>query len=313
VVIPLRAYIALALAQVFVGSLVVVGKVIAAGFPVFLASALRSIIGVAVLLPLLLWREGRLPRVTLRDALYLFLIAFTGMFLFSIFLLYGLRLTTATEGGIIISTAPAMLGVFAFLFMGERFTHWRGLAIGLAVAGMVALRAADGGAGAIAPSSGVGNLLVFGAAVGEALFSALGKPVSRTLSPLAIATYVTFAGLVMFLPFGLWEARSFDFAAVPPLQWLPIVYYGVFITAGAFLLWYWALARVPASTAAVFLGILPISGVLLSYGVLGEQFRWGHLFGLAAVLAGIACIAVPEWQASRPVTATPPGGASAKH
>jgi drug/metabolite transporter (DMT)-like permease len=296
VTIPLRAYLALALAQVFVGSLVVAGKVIAAGFPIFLASALRSVIGLAVLVPLLLWRERRLPPVTLRDAWYLFLIAFTGMFLFSIFLLYGLRLTTATEGGIIISTAPAMLGLMAFLFMGERFTRWRGMAIAFAVVGMVVLRASGSNGEASAPGSSLGNLLVFGAAVGEALFSALGKPVSRTLSPLAIATYVTFAGLVMFLPFAAWEARDFDLGAVPLHAWLPIVYYGVFITAGAFFLWYWALARVPASTAAVFLGILPVSAVVLSYGVLGEQFRWGHLLGLAAVLAGIACITVPEWK-----------------
>jgi len=295
-VIPLRAYAALALAQVFVGSLVVVGKVIAAGFPVFLASALRSVIGLAVLLALLLWREGRLPRVTPRDALYLFLIAFTGVFLFSVFLLYGLRQTTATEGGIVISTAPAMLGVFAFLFMGDRFTRWRGLAIALAVAGMIALRISTGEGGESVPGSWTGNLLVFGAAVGEALFSALGKWVSRSLSPLAIATYVTLIGLLLFLPFALWEARDFDFAAVPLPHWWPIVYYGIFVTAGAFLIWYWALAQVPASTAAVFLGILPVSGVVLSYGILGEQFRWGHLFGLAAVLAGIACISLPEWK-----------------
>ena len=129
-----------------------------------------------------------------------------------------------------------------------------------------------------------------GATVGEALFTALGKPVVRKLPALAIATYVTTLGLVMFTPLAIWEARTFDFAAVPLRAWLPIVYYGIFVTAGAFLLWYWAIARVPASTAAVFLGILPISGVVLSYGLLGEQFHWSHLVGLAAVLAGIACI-----------------------
>lgn len=287
----LRAYLALATAQVFVGSLVVVGKLIATGLPLFLASAARSAIGAALLLALLLWREGRLPRPTPRDWAYLSLIAFTGMFLFSVFLLYGLRLTTATEGGIVISTAPAILAVSAFLFMGERLTALRALAIALAVAGMIALRAGGGNSGA---SSWLGNLLVFGAAVGEALFTALGKAVARTLPPLAIATYVTVLGLLMFLPFAAWEAWRFDFAAVNPLDWLPVIYYGVFITAGAFWLWYWGIARVPASTAAVFLGILPVSAVALSYSLLGEPFRWSHLIGLAAVLGGIACITLPE-------------------
>jgi drug/metabolite transporter (DMT)-like permease len=281
---------------VLVGSLVVVGKVISAGFPIFLASAIRSLIGVGVLLPLLLWQEGCLPRITWRDAWHLFLVAFTGVFLFSIFLLYGLRQTSATEGGIIISTAPALLGLFAFVFMGERFTLARGLAIGLAVLGMIVLRVAGEAEGA--SGSWTGNLLVFGATIGEALFTALGKPIVRKLPALAIATYVTTFGLVMFTPMALWEVRTFDFTAVPLIAWLPIVYYGVFVTAGAFLLWYWAIARVPASTAAVFLGILPISGVALSYGLLSEQFRWSHLVGLAAVLAGIACV---TWSGSREV------------
>lgn len=291
----LRAYLALATAQVFVGSLVVVGKLIATALPLFLASAVRSAIGAALLLALLLWREGRLPRPTRRDWAYLLLIAFTGMFLFSVFLLYGLRLTTATEGGIIISTAPAILGAWAFLFMGERLTALRVLAVALAVAGMVALRTEGGDNGA---GSWLGNLLVFGAAVGEALFTALGKAVARTLPPLAIATYVTVLGLLMFLPFAAWEAWHFDFATINPLDWLPVVYYGVFITAGAFWLWYWGIARVPASTAAVFLGILPVSAVVLSYSLLGEPFRWSHLIGLAAVLGGIACITLPETMAT---------------
>ncbi|HEX7926400.1 MAG TPA: DMT family transporter [bacterium] len=302
--VPLRAYVALASAQVLVGSLVVTGKVITTSFPVFLASGVRSVIGVAVLGGILLWRERRLPPVTWRDARDIFWIAFTGMFLFSIFLLYGLRLTTATEGGIIISTAPALLGLMAFLFMGEHFTRWRGLAIAFAVLGMIVLRVSGNGEGG--SGSLLGNLLVFGATIGEALFSALGKPLAGRLSPLAIATYVTFAGLVMFLPFAVWEAWGYNFAAVPLHAWLPIVYYGVAITAGAFFFWYWGLAQVPASTAAVFLGILPVSAVLLSYGLLGEQFRWGHVFGLAAVLAGIACVTVPEWRSGSPASTSEP-------
>ncbi len=293
--IPWRAYVALALAQVLVGSLVVTAKLMTAALPVFLASALRSIVGLAILLPLLLWREGRLPRVRRRDGWYLFWIAFAGMFLFSVFLLYGLRWTTAVEGGIITSASPAVLGLIAWGWMGERLGPVQAAGIAFTVVGLVALNLPGLAAGERGSLPWLGNLLIVGVAITEALFSALGKQVSRALSPLAIATYVTAWGLAMFAPFALWEALHFDFSAAPWQAWVPVVYYGLFVGAGAFLLWYWGLARVPAGTAAVFLGLMPISAVALSVAVLGERLQWSHLAGAAGVLAGIACITLlPE-------------------
>ena len=70
-----------------------------------------------------------------------------------------------------------------------------------------------------------------------------------------------------------------------------IVYYGVFGTVGAYLLWYRGLSRVPASVAGVFTGVLPVSAVLLSYAVLREPFLWSHLIGMTCVLLAIVLIA----------------------
>jgi hypothetical protein len=48
------------------------------------------------------------------------------------------------------------------------------------------------------------------------------------------------------------------------------------------------LSRVPASTAGVFTGVLPVSAVLLSYAILGESFRWAHLAaGVCVLLANL--------------------------
>ena len=68
----------------------------------------------------------------------------------------------------------------------------------------------------------------------------------------------------------------------------------------AFLLWFEGVARVPASTAAVFTGVLPISAVALSYAVLGEPFLWSHLIGGACVVLGIVLIARRGSEATEP-------------
>jgi drug/metabolite transporter (DMT)-like permease len=100
--------------------------------------------------------------------------------------------------------------------------------------------------------------------------------------------------LQYILPFSLGEALRFDFSAPSPADWLPVLYYGVAVTALAFLLWFSGLSRVPASTAGVFIGVLPVSAVVLSYVVLGEPFVWLHLVGVSCVLLAILLIARKE-------------------
>jgi drug/metabolite transporter (DMT)-like permease len=95
----------------------------------------------------------------------------------------------------------------------------------------------------------------------------------------------------MFLPFGFYDAVGFDSSGVPILGWAAILYFGVGVSVLAFVVWFSAVSQVPASTAAVFSGVLPISAVCLSYLVLGEQLGWAHLLGVVFVLGGIGLIA----------------------
>lgn len=288
----LTAYIQLALAMVIVGGSVVAGKLVIASFPVFLASGLRFGLGCLILVPLLLKVEGGFQSIGKRDGLVLFLQALTGVFLFSIFLLYGLKFTSAVVGGIITSTSPAMIGLISFLFLKERLTLNKAMGIAFSLGGVLVINllrtGSDAGSGSL---PWLGNLLIFGAVIGEALFVLFPKVLSNSVSSLATATWVNVLGLVMFLPFSLYEARHFDFLAVTPNAWLPILYNGIFLTVIAFLLWFQGVIKVPASTAAVFASVMPVSAILLSYLVLHEPFSWLHIVGVLCVLLGIGFIA----------------------
>ena len=288
-----RAYIELSLAMSLVGSSVVVGKLITASFPVFLAGGLRFAIASAILVPLLLTREGSLTHsIVRRDWFFLFLQALCGTFLFSVFLLYGLRLTSAAEGGIITSTTPAVLGIISFIWLKERLQINKIFGILLSVLGIVAVNVLGDSLNQEQGSMPLlGNLLVFGAVVGEALFTIFRKVISEEITPLAITTWMSLFGFVLFLPFALHEAFAFDFSVCDFVDWMAIFYYGVVVTVVAFLLWFNGLSKVQAGTAAVFTGMIPVSALLLSYFLLGEAFSWTHILGSLCVLAGISLIA----------------------
>ncbi|MEW5961669.1 MAG: DMT family transporter [Chloroflexota bacterium] len=288
------AYFELSLARIIVGSSVVVGKLAIANFPVFLASEIRFIISCLILVPLLFKFEGGIKGLTKKEWLLLFLQALTGTFLFNVLLLYGLKFTSAAEGGIITSTTPAVVGVISFLFLKERLSTKKGLGIVLTVFGILALNVLGN---ALQMERGplplLGNLLIFGAILGESLFIIFQKILSKTVSPLATATVVSGWGLLMFLPFSIYEANRFNFLSTTPIDWLAVVYLAIFLTVIAFLLWFHGVTHVPASTAAVFTGFMPISGVLLSYLVLREPFSWVHILGVLCVLLGIGFVTRP--------------------
>lgn len=257
-------------------------------FPVFLGDALRFGLASLILLPMLVANERRLPRVNAKEGGTLFLQAFTGVFGFSVSLLFGLKLTGAAESGIVTSTTPVVIALLSLLIFRETLTHVKWLGIGLTVLGMAVIQFSPAtGESESGNEQWLGPLLVFGAVIGEALFSILGKSLSKRLTPLAIATYVIVLGFFMFLPFALGEGVHFDFSSVSLAGWAVMGYYAVVVTVIGFLLWYSGLAQVPASTVAGFTGLVPITALLFSYWLLDEAFAWSHLLGMGFVLGGI--------------------------
>lgn len=301
------AYGNLAAAMVIVGSSVVAGKLMVAELPVFLASALRFVVALAVLLPLMWWREGRLlPRLRGRNWRILGLQSLFGSFLFTTFLLYGLRWASPAAAGVVAGSTSAWMAGLAWLFLGERPGR-RGMAgILCAMAGVACLNAmSPAAASGVIPSAPdttaeawLGLALVLAAVLCESMFLLLRKGVDQPLSPLAASTAVSAFGLLWFLPMGLVEATTFNMASAGPKAWGAVVYYGLVVTILAYLCWFAGVVRVNAATAGVFTGIMPASAVLLSVVVLGEPLTWPVLAGCLLVLAGIGLLTAPAPKAS---------------
>jgi drug/metabolite transporter (DMT)-like permease len=52
-------------------------------------------------------------------------------------------------------------------------------------------------------------------------------------------------------------------------------------------LWYKGATRVEGTVAASFMGVMPISALVLSYLLLHEKFEWMHLAGFGLVFCGV--------------------------
>lgn len=282
-----------------VGTYVALSKPLTAAIPVFLLATLRFGIAAIVMLPWLRRASTDQP-ITRPIAHTLFAQSFFGNFLFSISMLYGVSLTSATSAGLILSTMPAVVALLSWLLLRERLSAQVWLAVALAVAGvglLTALRSTS--AGSAAGDSMGGNLLVLACVFCEATYVILGKRLTSTLSAKRISALINLIGLALMLPFGLIQASSFNFASLSLSMWLLLVFYSVAASMIATWLWLTGLRSVPASHSGIFTIALPIAACLVGVLWLGETLTLAHGLAFTCALAGIILIAAPVRRCGR--------------
>jgi drug/metabolite transporter (DMT)-like permease len=92
---------------------------------------------------------------------------------------------------------------------------------------------------------------------------------------------------VLFLP-GAMASDPRTWLSMPPSAWWGVAYLGAFVSLGAFGLYAMALAKLPASRAAIAINAVPIVALLAGWLVLGESLGLVQALGCVAIAAGVA-------------------------
>ncbi len=287
---PWAAYLQLAAAMALVGCYVGLSKLLVAAFPVLLLAWLRFGIAGIAMLPWLKRQPGEQP-LSPRNRVLLFWESFLGNFLFSICMLYGVAATSALAAGVTMAAIPAAVAVLSRMFLGERIQPRVWGAIACAVLGVVALALARSGpaatntAGLSAPLWGYALLVC--AVLCEGSYVVIGKKLTGQVSAQRISALINVWGLLLVTPFGLWQAWSFNFAAVGPGTRGLQVFYAIAASVVTVWLWMRGLRQVPSSRAGVFTVMLPTTAALVGVLVLGEPYGPGHVLALLLALVGL--------------------------
>jgi drug/metabolite transporter (DMT)-like permease len=237
-----------------------------------LLAALAAMRGQSLLVP-----RGQWPRLLLSAVLNV-----------SIWMtLMGLALAwlPASEAAVLAYTMPVWASLLAWLVLGERMSLARILALLMAFAGIAALM---GGNGIDASRAKLPGILM--ALLGAFVF-AIGTITAKRLPiamPLIASTAlqvgigclpVALAGLLFEHP---------NFAALSAQGWAMMAYMTLVQFCVAYVCWFAALARLPASVAAIGTMAVPVIGVVASALALHEPLGIGQITALVFTLAGVA-------------------------
>ena len=288
------AYLCLAASMAIVGGYVGLSKILVAVFPVFLLALLRFGIAAVAMVGWMRSPADEGPLSTREHGL-LFIESFFGNFLFSVCMLFGVAMSSALAAGVIMAALPAVVAILSRIFLRERIGARVALGIACAVGG-IALVSLTRHADESASSSLLGNTLLFCAVVCEATYVVVGKLLTGRLGPKRISALINLWGLALVLPFGLWQALSFDFGAVAPTSWVFLIGYSIAASMLTVWLWMTGLERVDAASAGTFTVLLPISAAAVGVVFLGEHIGTTHALAFLLALAGIV---LATWPARR--------------
>lgn len=281
-----RSYIQLALSMCLVGINIPLGKIISQSMSVFLFANIRFAIAAVVLVPIVLLKRDKKTCLSKNDLLVIFFQSFFGVFLFSIFMLYGVRYTTAISASIITSTTPAFIAIIAFFLLKEKMNINSTISVVLAVIGIAFISVESGGTLSTIQDNMFGNMLIIFAVISEALFSIYAKLVSNKLHPLQMAALVNIFGFMLFLPFTIHSMLT-DHIVILPHMWILIIYYSITASVLSFFLWFRGIAKVPANISGLFTVFMPISAVIVGVIFLHESFTAKQAGGMVLAITAI--------------------------
>lgn len=211
----------------------------------------------------------------------------------------GLNYTTVAHSSLIIALGPIYVLLLARWHGLEALTPRKLVGMGLSFAGVAILSSEHGSgsgslpAGQVGPTL-VGDLLTLGGSLAFAFYTVAGKKVALVYDTLTMNTFAYLVGAVLVVPLGGWQLFEVSWSAVSWRGWLGVAYMAAFASVIAYLIYYYALAKLSASRVATFSYLQPVLATLFAVLLLGESLSAQLVGGGALVLLGVYLAERPE-------------------
>ena len=241
----------------------------------------RLAVASVALLVLAVIAKARFPRM--RDLGWIFACGFFGMTAYQLLLNWGELYVPAGTASIIVAAAPLVSVAVARMLFHERISPVTIVGSAVALGGVAFVCLSRAG---VSLSAAV--WIVVAAMVVQGIYHPLQRPLLKTYTSLEVACYAMIAGTIMTLPFVPFDLDGLFSAGAAP--WLAAIYLGLLPSAAGFVLWAYAVARMPVAVSTSLLYLVPPVAVVIAWMWLGELPIPAELLGGIIVIAGVAII-----------------------
>lgn len=280
-------YVKLVLAAVFWGATWTVGRMVVQEVPPFAAAFYRFVIALVCLLAWLVHAEGGLPSWQRGTGWKLVGLGFTGIFLYNTFFLHGLQHIDAGRAALVVALNPALIALVSAVLGQGRLGLVRGLGIALALVGSVWVLSRGEPLTLVREGIGLGETFILGCVASWTFYTFMGRSLTSTLSPLAANVGACWVGCLLLGGAAGWQGQLAWPTAYSWQAWACLGFLGLFGTALSYIWYTEGVKALGAAKAAVFINLVPLSGVLVAAAVLHERLPAAVWIGGLVTLAGV--------------------------
>ncbi|MDP1571326.1 MAG: EamA family transporter [Vicinamibacterales bacterium] len=203
--------------------------------------------------------------------------AFLGVTALYVSYFQAVRTGGATLAAVLLYTAPAWVALFSVLWLAERMTARKLVALALTLGGVAMVVTSGGGTVAITPVAVLWGLV---SGFSYALFYLFGKRYFLRYDPVVLFAWAIPIGMLPLL-------ALIDPQPRPAPAWGAVVFLGLVPTYLAYLLYAHGLMRLDATRTAVVATIEPVVAALLGFAIFGEALGLQGYAGAGLVLTGV--------------------------
>jgi drug/metabolite transporter (DMT)-like permease len=225
--------------------------------------------------------RGGVPRAAL-TAPWRYLVLASALTFYFVMMFEGLKTAPSVSAAAMFTLTPMIAAGFGWLLLGQRM-HRRikvALAIGAVGALWVIFRADV--AALMRFEVGRGEMIYFTGCVSHALYTPLVRKLNRGESALVFTFGTLVTGAVILTIVGWSDLRATDWANLPAIVWITILYTAIFASAATFTLLQFSAMRLPAAKAMAYTYLVP-SWVIVWSVALGAAVPPLAIFGGVAL------------------------------
>jgi len=283
-----KAYAALIIANIIWGAGGAIFKLSLENIPLFTLAFWRFFLGAMILLTIMGPKVGKAHQLLKTDLKTLIFYTLFGITFNILCFFEGLKLTDSINAPVIMTGAPILTAILAFIFLKEKISLSKIAGISLGSIGLLLI--------IIEPllfkglnKSIIGNLFLVLATMGAVGQTVIGRKILPRYNPFQFTFWAFLIGSLTFLPFAardLWINPDLYFL-MDIRGYTGIIFGAIFSSVLGYGLYAYGLSKIQASEAILFTYLDPIAGTIAGVLILNEIITWPFIAGSFFIVFGI--------------------------
>lgn len=241
----------------------------------------------AALIFLILLSIKGFPKFAGKDQVKMIITSFFFPFSYYFMETAALHYTSASEASIIAATIPIVVLILSGIFLKEKISIIGAGGIMISFTGIVVLVLGNMNGELNLGSHLTGNIIMLGAVLSAAIYIVLTHELGKKYSSFEITGTQIIYGTLIFIIISIIQFNKISITQIDSIAVASVLFLAILSTVIAFFCYNYALTKIPAAQASIFINGVPVVTAFSAVFILGEALNLIQILGGLSVIFAV--------------------------